>query len=84
MKLEIQVLVRNRHTNVAELKLLMRSQPSPLDNWISKSNYITNDEKNLTYSTKQNTYYHKNVLTTYTWIVQYSRVNECYNMDCTI
>jgi hypothetical protein len=35
MSMEIQLLTRERHKNVAELNWLTESQPSPLDNWIS-------------------------------------------------
>ena len=33
---KIHVLSWDRHKNVVELNRLMRSQPSPLDNWISQ------------------------------------------------
>jgi hypothetical protein len=46
MTLEIQVLGCERHTNVAGLKQLMASQPSPLENWISNVNiYIYTNDK---------------------------------------
>jgi hypothetical protein len=48
MKLEIQILTWDSHRNVAELNMLMRSQPSPLDNWIYNGNTeINNDNKNF-------------------------------------
>jgi hypothetical protein len=40
--LEIQILVCDRHTNVAELYRLMGPQHSTLDNWISNSNTYIN------------------------------------------
>ena len=36
---------KNRYKNVAGLDLLMRSQVSPLENWISNSNTYTNNKK---------------------------------------
>jgi hypothetical protein len=41
-KLEIQVLVWDRCKNVAGIKELMGSQPSPLDNWNTNSNTYVN------------------------------------------
>ena len=38
MMLEIQILAWDRHKNVAEWNLLMGSQLSSLDNWISNGN----------------------------------------------
>jgi hypothetical protein len=40
MALEIQVLAWDRHNNVAGLKRLMGSQPSPSNNWISIYMYV--------------------------------------------
>ena len=45
MTLEIQVLAWDRHNNVVGLILLMSSQLSPFDNWISKGKTYT--QKNV-------------------------------------
>jgi hypothetical protein len=63
MTLEINVLVWNRHKNVAGLNRLIRSQPSPLDNWVSNGNTYINKYLKQTFTDslplKKTTYYHK-------------------------
>jgi hypothetical protein len=52
MTLVIQILAWDRHKNVAGLNSLMRSHPSPLDNWIYNSNtYINKGKKNCNCNT---------------------------------
>ena len=64
--LATQVLDWYRHKNVAGLNQLIRSQPSPIDNWISMAIHIqTKDEKPLqirfysksSFNTKQDNYH---------------------------
>jgi hypothetical protein len=53
MMLEIQVLAWDSHKNVAELKWLIGSQPSPLDKWISTDNTYTVKPTHAVTSIKQ-------------------------------
>ena len=63
MGLEIQILAWDWYKNVAGLKQFIRSQSSPLYNWISNGNADINKQlkKSCTYwlPLKKTTYYYK-------------------------
>ena len=63
MGLEIQILAWDRYKNVAGLKQFIRSQSSPLYNWISNGNTDINKQLKKTCTDwlplKKTTYYYK-------------------------